>query len=79
MMNELKELLIDGAKYNYDPDTEYIKDGHAYCKVCNERKDGEVMDIFGSKKIFKRQCECCLLYTSPSPRDRTRYRMPSSA
>ena len=21
----------------------------------------------------------CLLYTSPSPRDRTRYRMPSSA
>ncbi|MBS6064173.1 MAG: ATP-binding protein [Peptostreptococcaceae bacterium] len=58
MMNKLKELLIDGAKYNYYPDTEYIKDGHAYCKVCNERKDGEVMDIFGSKKIFKRQCEC---------------------
>ena len=22
---------------------------------------------------------CCLLYTSPSPRDRTRFRMPSSA
>src|SRR5664280_2872057 len=26
-----------------------------------------------------RQCKDCLLYTSPSPRDRTRYRMPSSA
>ena len=26
-----------------------------------------------------RQVEVCLLYTSPSPRDRTRYRMPSSA
>src|SRR5665811_2141773 len=25
------------------------------------------------------QGACCLLYTSPSPRDRTRYRMPSSA
>ena len=25
------------------------------------------------------QCEGCLLYTSPSPRDRTRSRMPSSA
>ena len=25
------------------------------------------------------QAETCLLYTSPSPRDRTRYRMPSSA
>ena len=24
-------------------------------------------------------CKCCLLYTSPSPRDRTRSRMPSSA
>ena len=25
------------------------------------------------------QCKICLLYTSPSPRDRTRSRMPSSA
>ena len=25
------------------------------------------------------QCDFCLLYTSPSPRDRTRSRMPSSA
>ena len=25
------------------------------------------------------QCAFCLLYTSPSPRDRTRSRMPSSA
>ena len=25
------------------------------------------------------QCKACLLYTSPSPRDRTRSRMPSSA
>ena len=25
------------------------------------------------------EMEACLLYTSPSPRDRTRYRMPSSA
>ena len=30
-------------------------------------------------KIFQTQSECCLLYTSPSPRDRTRSRMPSSA
>ena len=27
----------------------------------------------------ERQVERCLLYTSPSPRDRTRSRMPSSA
>ena len=33
-------------------------------------------------EIFKelaKQRESCLLYTSPSPRDRTRSRMPSSA
>jgi len=29
--------------------------------------------------ILSRQCMSCLLYTSPSPRDRTRSRMPSSA
>ena len=28
---------------------------------------------------FMAQGGCCLLYTSPSPRDRTRSRMPSSA
>ena len=28
---------------------------------------------------FKVQVQDCLLYTSPSPRDRTRSRMPSSA
>ena len=30
-------------------------------------------------KILTGLCENCLLYTSPSPRDRTRSRMPSSA
>ena len=31
------------------------------------------------KKLIERIPEACLLYTSPSPRDRTRSRMPSSA
>ena len=30
-------------------------------------------------KIFPHKSYTCLLYTSPSPRDRTRSRMPSSA
>ena len=30
-------------------------------------------------KALADQCDLCLLYTSPSPRDRTRSRMPSSA
>ena len=33
----------------------------------------EEMDNSGAQEVF------CLLYTSPSPRDRTRSRMPSSA
>ena len=40
-------------------------------KFC--RKSGFVNNIFG------RKTHICLLYTSPSPRDRTRSRMPSSA
>ena len=32
-----------------------------------------------SDKNYLLQILSCLLYTSPSPRDRTRYRMPSSA
>ena len=31
------------------------------------------------KRSVNGQIEFCLLYTSPSPRDRTRSRMPSSA
>ena len=42
----------------------------------------EVIDLIKDKNIATCQgCwdEDCLLYTSPSPRDRTRSRMPSSA
>ena len=33
----------------------------------------------GGPRVFGGQVIGCLLYTSPSPRDRTRTRMPSSA
>ena len=39
----------------------------------------EVLDISGAEEILLRMLKDCLLYTSPSPRDRTRSRMPSSA
>ena len=35
--------------------------------------------IFGQTFSMSPLCRTCLLYTSPSPRDRTRSRMPSSA
>ena len=48
---------------------------------------GELCDYYGSIEDLAAQlrgravvyCDGCLLYTSPSPRDRTRSRMPSSA
>ena len=38
-----------------------------------------IAELFYSFLIFLRHIIFCLLYTSPSPRDRTRSRMPSSA
>ena len=38
----------------------------------SEAKEGDII-------VLKRGKNICLLYTSPSPRDRTRSRMPSSA
>ena len=38
----------------------------------------EMLDVLNADLISKDE-DPCLLYTSPSPRDRTRSRMPSSA
>ena len=38
-----------------------------------------VRDFAVACRVFDRVAKGCLLYTSPSPRDRTRSRMPSSA
>lgn len=58
MMNELEKVMIEDIEYSYDPEKEYIKDGHAYCKVCHERKDGKVFELFGKNMIFKVSCKC---------------------
>ena len=43
----------------------------SYANLLHDQYDAELKDAGG--------CKLCLLYTSPSPRDRTRSRMPSSA
>ena len=58
MMKELAEILIEGVRYSFDSETEYMKDGHAYCKTCHERKDGEVKSLMDMKFIFKNNCKC---------------------
>ena len=54
--------------------------------IQNTQKITSAMEMVAASKMRKAQERMskgrpysCLLYTSPSPRDRTRYRMPSSA
>ena len=45
----------------------------------NFKKISEIIKKYPSNRIQSAVIPFCLLYTSPSPRDRTRSRMPSSA
>ena len=51
------------------------------CKRCNNHKAGRTPEQAGMEllAIPFRPTHACLLYTSPSPRDRQKSRMPSSA
>ena len=46
--------------------------------ITREENDINIIDAH-VKIMHQIMCHTCLLYTSPSPRDRTRSRMPSSA
>ena len=56
------------------PDTNITIEGHA-----DERGTREYNLALGDKRAFAVYSYFCLLYTSPSPRDMRRSRMPSSA
>lgn len=58
MNNELEKVMIEDVEYIFNPEKEYIKDGHAYCNVCHERKDGKALEFFGKQMIFKIACKC---------------------
>ena len=53
------------------------------CQLLNPREARKYRNIMDFEDLLradsKTRAEVCLLYTSPSPRDRTRSRMPSSA
>ena len=60
---EALEMLADRAGVELAPQKQYSGGEHQ----------------FDRRSLYKAMAWACLLYTSPSPRDRTRSRMPSSA
>ena len=83
-MKEIRRIFLTSLKYVQDKNDKYFQDVAAK----------ELVDMYGylvtgyllldeaeidSRKVFIANRYICLLYTSPSPRDRTRSRMPSSA
>ena len=81
VINNIKEIPIHQID-DIDHNPRYKKDNDVYNEKYDDLKEG----IFSTKGKYitlevteNEQVPGCLLYTSPSPRDRTRSRMPSSA
>ena len=49
MNKELEKVMIEDVEYSFDPEKEYIKDGHAYCKVCMKEKMGKSQSFSESR------------------------------
>ena len=77
--------IMDGKRVNqridYQPSL-YIpsrKTSGSFKSLDGTPLDRKKFDDIREAKEFTKKYDGCLLYTSPSPRDRTRSRMPSSA
>ena len=70
------DLVPDASAMTVDPDGNPIVSGPGYVRrLIDKDNDG----VFDTVETLAKTKGICLLYTSPSPRDRTRSRMPSSA
>ena len=49
---------IQGTDFTYNKETHYEKDGHIYCKSCNERIDGKPIPMLNKPMIFRISCKC---------------------
>ena len=66
----------------YSPEGVFVVPMYIYRDDCGDRWKIEIArDYVKYRKYYTDYAygDACLLYTSPSPRDRTRSRMPSSA
>ena len=90
-----KEIILDLMKeIEFDEDVEILDpkgDDHTdklneYAKIYWSQRQRKGITLYTAQKLMRERnyfasmmVNVCLLYTSPSPRDRTRSRMPSSA
>ena len=49
---------IQGTDFTYNKETHYEKDGHIYCKTCNERIDRKPIPMLDKPMIFRTSCKC---------------------
>ena len=74
-IKKIVKLSSNENPFISDKVTKYINDNEHGLNLYPESKPTKLQSIIAKNVGFK----ICLLYTSPSPRDRTRSRMPSSA
>ena len=75
----IKELTV-AARSSTDPDSNpRLRSALAAARAANMPKDNIERVLKRAEGGEGENYDDCLLYTSPSPRDRTRSRMPSSA
>ena len=69
--------IRDSSRWQLPEEADARVDEAPLAMVAGDEAAGE--RLFAGIVPRDERCVLCLLYTSPSPRDRTRYRMPSSA
>ena len=74
------ELPLDLLKSSWDSLMQVASQIADEIEIKSEGLSGNFYkEALAASNFFRGKPEYCLLYTSPSPRDRTRSRMPSSA
>ena len=80
--NREVSVKLRGRRFrvSHDEANQVLKDAGISAHGINRGKAPSYFLVVDGRKIpIKQALKACLLYTSPSPRDRTRSRMPSSA
>ncbi|HEL1206170.1 TPA: ATP-binding protein [Streptococcus equi subsp. zooepidemicus] len=54
----MKTIKIENVDFTYNEETHYEKDGHIYCKTCNERVDSTPLEFVNKKYIHRISCQC---------------------